>query len=692
MKASIFNFGFSKISIPCLALFSTVFFSCHKSSTISSGMLKLEINNNLETRINSQYPGAKRLMKDFATSEYVSCSKFDAKLFDKKSETSEPVKDQKGSGIRTVFHGTYVSSQYGLEKILAITVYDSFPDMAFYEVKYVNIGKRDIGIEKWINHACPVVSTGDTPAFWSFQGSSTNERKDWMLPVDSSFYQKNYMGMNNTDYGGGIPLVDLWRKDAGIAIGHVELKPYNVSLPVEKDKYDTWAQLSILYEYPESLILFPGDTLFTLNTFVDVHRGDCFASLQAYSKYMQASGIRIAPVEPEAYEAVWCGWGYEQRFTVNEIIGTLPKVKELGLKWIDIDHGYQQGEGDWEPDPLKFPEGSADMRKLVNQIHAMGLKTKLWWSPLAVDPCSKLLNQNPDILLLNKDGSPQFITFWDSYYMSPVYEKTRNHTRQVLKMFLQDWDFDGLKMDGMHLNCVPPDFNPQHNLEYAEQSCENLPDFFRMIYETARTYKPNAVLQICPCGEAMSFFIMPWTNQTVASDPVSSWQTRLKGKTYKALLGKTAYYGDHVELSDGGDDFASQIGIGAVVGTKFTWPKDNPYATEGHFALTPAKEKTWKHWISIYNMKMLSKGNYLGELYDIGYDKPETHVIKKVDTLYYSFYCPDWHGEIELRGLGNGDYQIVDYVMGKDLGKISSKNPFINVSFQKYLLIEVRKM
>ena len=36
----------------------------------------------------------------------------------------------------------------------------------------------------------------------------------------------------------------------------------------------------------------------------------------------------------------------------------------------------------------------------------------------------------------------------------------------------------------------------------------------------------------------------------------------------------TAYAGDHVELSDNGDDFASTIGIGAIVSTKFTWPRD----------------------------------------------------------------------------------------------------------------------
>jgi alpha-galactosidase len=210
-----------------------------------------------------------------------------------------------------------------------------------------------------------------------------------------------------------------------------------------------------------------------------------------------------------------------------------------------------------------------------------------------------------------------------------------------------------------------------------------------MIYETAKKYKPHAVLQICPCGAAMSYFTMPWTNQTVASDPTSSWQTRLKGKTYKALLGKAAYYGDHVELSDGANDFASQIGIGAVLGTKFTWPKDNPYAREGKFLLTPENEKIWKKWISIYNRKMLPAGNYLGSLYDIGYDKPEAHVIQKADTLFYAFYNRNWKGDIELRGLGNKSYSVRDYVNDVDYGKVNAKSSRIHVNFAGSLLLQV---
>lgn len=667
----------------CLGLIS-----CSNTVNIRNGKLLFEINNKLETKVSPEMQSVKPFMDNFSASEYLVCNKFEAKLFARKSSSTSSISDLKGTGKRTSIKGLFKQDENILEKILEVTVYDSFPDIVFLNVHYVNKGKGDIEVNKWVSNSYQILNAGDTPAFWSFQGSSTSRRRDWILRVDSAFSQKNFMGMNNKDYGGGIPLIDLWRKDAGMAIGHVELIHQMVSLPILQDK-KAFAQMSILYDYTQPLLLASGDTLKTAATFVSVHKGDCFSTLQTYSKFMQASGIKLALVENDAYEAVWCGWGYGQNFTINQILGTLPKIKEVGIKWLDIDYGYEKAEGDWNIDAKRFPNGEKDMRMLVDKIHSMGMKAKLWWCPLAVDPGSDLLTQNPDIIQLSKDGSPQSISFWNSYYMSPGYQKTIDHTKGVLKMFLSDWDYDGLKIDGMHVNLVPPDYNVLHNLKYPEQSSESVPQFFKMVYETARSYKPNAVLQICPCGCAMSYFIMPYTNQTVSSDPTSSWQIRLKGKTYRALLGNSAYYGDHVELSDGGNDFASQLGVGAVLGTKFTWPKDDPGVKRRSLVLTPEKEVIWKKWIGIYNQKMISKGNYLGDLYDIGYDKPETHVIQKNDTLFYAFYSPEWSGEIELRGLKDGNYKVYDYINMQDLGMISGKKPVIKADFKKDLLVEV---
>jgi alpha-galactosidase len=176
---------------------------------------------------------------------------------------------------------------------------------------------------------------------------------------------------------------------------------------------------------------------------------------------------------------------------------------------------------------------------------------------------------------------------------------------------------------------------------------------------------------------------------SVASDPVNSWQVRTKGKSLKALHGDaTPYFGDHVELSDGRNDFASTVGIGGVVGTQFTWPVGS--ATKAKYDLTPEKEAMWKKWVGIYHEKMLSRGEYLGDLYDIGFYRPEAHAIRKSTRMYYAFYAPDWKGPVELRGLGKGVYMVRDYENDKDLGTVNGPSGTIDVQFSKHLLIEAK--
>jgi alpha-galactosidase len=180
-------------------------------------------------------------------------------------------------------------------------------------------------------------------------------------------------------------------------------------------------------------------------------------------------------------------------------------------------------------------------------------------------------------------------------------------------------------------------------------------------------------------------------NQNVASDPHNSWHVRLKGKTLRALTqSMDAFYGDHVELSDDKSDFASTVGTGAVIGTKFVWPVGVHENKEtGDINLTPDKEKWWEKWIKIYKDNMLPLGIYRGELYDIGFDRPEAYAIEKEKIMYYSFYAPEYDGDVELRGLENKSYKVTDYVNNTELGTLSGPVAKLKVKFSKYLLIKV---
>ena len=71
------------------------------------------------------------------------------------------------------------------------------------------------------------------------------------------------MGMNGSDYGGGTPVTCLWRRDAGLAIGHLEPVPQRVSLPVEKKAGENTATVSLVKEFDAPVVLEDGASLET---------------------------------------------------------------------------------------------------------------------------------------------------------------------------------------------------------------------------------------------------------------------------------------------------------------------------------------------------------------------------------------------------------------------------------------------
>ncbi|MBU1383841.1 MAG: alpha-galactosidase [Alphaproteobacteria bacterium] len=646
---------------------------------VGDGALTIEFDSALKSRLISGPEGQGAPLTDFDASETVTLEGgrvVDSFFFTGHSQ--EPVSDRHGPGVRHTVRG---ASAEGLEKTVHLTFYDRYPGFPLLNVTWRHTRGETLAIEGYRVGGHTLKSSG--AGFWSWSGSTHADRRDWVQPVGEGFEQANFMGMNASDYGSGTPVADVWRPDIGIAVGHVELTPKLISLPIIASPVGA----SVALQEARAVTLAAGDSLSSLDAFVAVHRRDYYATLDAYRRVMADRGL-AAPKAPEgSYEAVWCAWGYDRNFTVAEVEGTYAKVKELGFKWAVLDDGWQTNEGDWDLDPRKF-RTEADIVSFVTAIRAAGLKPKLWLAPLAVDPGSDLLHDHTDMLLLDENGAVQDVTWWNAFYLCPAYQPTRDYTQKLIRKIIGEWGYEGLKLDGQHMNGVAPCHNPAHNHARPEESVEKLQDFWKMVYDTAREANPEAVVEFCPCGTSYAFHNLPYTNQVPASDPLSSWQIRLKGKSLKALMGRdAAYAGDHVELSDGGDDFASSVGIGAVISTKFTWPNEGR-GKDADFRLTPEREAVWRKWADLYNARMLPKGQYLGELYDIGFDKPEAHAIEKDGRLYYAFYAPQWDGPVELRGLGAGGYRLTDYVNGVDLGAVTGPTARIPARFEQSLLIE----
>ncbi|MBP3440384.1 MAG: hypothetical protein J6K24_03955 [Tidjanibacter sp.] len=376
-----------RLSILSLA-FAALLAGCGSSKIeITNGDITLQINGKMQSRVISNNEQTKSFHRDFLSGDAIVAEELtiDKWNLDKKSKLST----ERGEAIE--LQGSFHKNGYGVEKIQTIIAPEGFEGMLLVETKYVNTGEKPMRL-KSIEQNRVVVDSDEV--IWSFQPTSTSARANWILPVEEGFYQENYLGMNNCDYGGGIPFVTLWRRDGGVSVGLVEPVLKTINMPIERIAGTSGATMKLEREWEDRAEFAVGDTLVMDRSFIAVSTGDYFEPLQLFSNYMYThEGITPSESEPEAFEPVWCAWGYERTFTVEEVLGTLDKVKEVGFKWVDIDDGYQIAEGDW--DVNKRIGGDSQMRRLTREIHKRGLKAKLWWAPSLPTPAPKCSASTP---------------------------------------------------------------------------------------------------------------------------------------------------------------------------------------------------------------------------------------------------------------------------------------------------------
>lgn len=603
-----------------------------------------------------------------------------------------------------------------LEETIAFEIYDDFPNLLVSSVSWRNTGSTDLSLQKaTVQHRRLNASQTDPGAppyqMWSFHGSSEVWGQDDVIQLSPAFKRANPMQQLTFTHrgaggaGGGIPVLAFWTRAMGETMGQLDSVPLVLSMPVETDSD---GRVSTRISLNKPLVLHAGETYSAPTTFLAVFHGDYYEALQLYSELLKRQGWAPAHPVPADYEANWCGWGYQLQFTPAQIIGTIPKLKEFGIRWATLDAGWYDNRGDWNP---RADIGEAGIRNIVDSFHRAGLRITLWWIPLAVEDGGKdvldgrpyhfasIAREHPEWLILDRSGHHAHMAGGFAV-LCPAIPAVREYYQALTRRFIHDWGFDGNKLDFSYT--VPPCYNPAHHHTSPQDSIRAMGDIYRIIFETTRALKPDSVTQVCPCGTTPSLAWLADYDQAVTADPVGSVQVRRRIKMYKALLGPDfAVYGDHVELTrvvnpdtdekDLGRDFASTVGTGGVIGTKFTIPSLGAQFKD--VVLTPDKEALWKKWIAIYNRLMLSDGTFRN-LYIYGYDWPEGYAIEKNGNMYYAFFTGKPKPEkftLELRGLGAGRFHLTDYETGRDYGVVQGPNPRLQVSFAGHILLEAEK-
>src|SRR5262245_47209294 len=158
----------------------------------------------MHSRVIARFDGKEAPLGPFSASETVTIDGTPLEDFVLSGNTSRSIRDNIGAGRQTTLTGNSGT----IQKSVMITLYDTFPQMAFFKVRYTNAGKADVKLTGWSNNrysVTPEVGAADPP-LWSYESGSYQKRPDWIVPLKAGFKQENYLGMNSTDYGGGTPV------------------------------------------------------------------------------------------------------------------------------------------------------------------------------------------------------------------------------------------------------------------------------------------------------------------------------------------------------------------------------------------------------------------------------------------------------------------------------------------------------
>lgn len=597
-----------------------------------------------------------------------------------------------------------------IEKTLEIALYEKYPDATIVSASYENVqSDGPIILNKVFSNVFQldrrqVDEQEVSHDFWAFFGFGR------FIPGGHSRRRVNVLAIeadldiqNDSEQVSGVPLSDIWAPQMGMAIASIEKRARILKMPVNVDERG-YVNTSLLEE-PEKT-LHPGESYSALRTAIMVHSLDYYDPLRRYADLMADQGIASKPAPEFAYDPFWCNWGYRKDWTLEHGLDRLDIFESLGIKAITIDDGWFDSYGDWFVSRNHFPGGEEQLKKWISQLHSAGLNVVLWWVPGIAGPV--MAKKHPDWVIRDREGNMVSSRWSDAVELCPTLPEVKEYHRELSRKFISEFDVDGFKLDGIYV--APRCYNPDHQHESPDESYAAYEDLFKVIYETTMELKPNGdfVLGQCPCGAFASPYSLQWGNRPVVADPpLMTQSTRRRVKAYKALLGPTSCV-DNDFHERYNDYFPVEVGAGGLVTTKFTKLSDYEF-------------RNFEKWYGLYNMYRLSSGEYLN-LYDIAYDVPETYVIKKEGTYYYTFLkpaingpegvpwyedeidrreemlkafakeleqLPTWEGAVELRGLEERKYTVYDLETDRKLGEVQGPAGELTIAFKDHLMIRV---
>jgi alpha-galactosidase len=123
-----------------------------------------------------------------------------------------------------------------------------------------------------------------------------------------------------------------------------------------------------------------------------------------------------------------------------------------GLKYIQIDDGYQPAMGDWLETGTAF---GGDVQGVLKEIRNRGFEPAIWVAPFIAEEKSHIFEQHSDWFVKDAEGKPlrsNRVTFggWRRgpwYALDGTHPEARKHLEAVFRTMRQEWGCTYFKLD-----------------------------------------------------------------------------------------------------------------------------------------------------------------------------------------------------------------------------------------------------
>ena len=158
---------------------------------------------------------------------------------------------------------------------------------------------------------------------------------------------------------------------------------------------------------------------------------------------------------PPAPPAGWCSWYcFGPRVTADDVLRNLDVIarEAPGLRYIQVDDGYQPAMGDWLETGAAF---GGNVQGVLKEIRARGFEPAIWVAPFVAEKDSNVFKAHPDWFVKDADGRPlrsDLVTFggWRRgpwYALDGTHPEAQAHLESVFRTMRTEWGCTYFKLD-----------------------------------------------------------------------------------------------------------------------------------------------------------------------------------------------------------------------------------------------------